>query len=105
MDVTNVLDYISDVSTPRSSLFLHPRRPNTAAFASPTFVDLQDDEHEAAPPGTNKRSHVEMAEEHQVFRRNHMKKNPQHGRQSVGGDQPAPNSARAALSRRLYIIR
>ena len=48
------------------------RRPNTAAPTPPTFVDLQDeddveDKHEAAPPRPMKRSHAEMAKEHEVF--------------------------------------
>ena len=69
-----------------------PRRPNTAAPTPPTFVDLQDeddveDEHEAAPPRPMKRSHAKMAKEHEVFLRNHKKRNPQHGRQSGGGDR------------------
>ena len=81
-----------------------PRRPNTAAPTPPTFVDLQDedhveDEHEAAPPRPMKRSHAEMAKEHEVFLRNHRKRNSQHKRQNGGRDRPAPNSARAAHPR------
>lgn len=79
---------------PRTPL---PCRPNTATPVWPTFVDLQDDdEHEATPPWTNKHSHTEMAEEHQVFWENHMKWNPEHGRQSIGGDPPIPNLAQVA---------
>ena len=83
---------------PKPMASLH-RRPNTTMSTSAAFVDLHDDDdvkekHETTPFRTNKRSHVKMGKEDHVYGRNHRKRHPQHGRESVGGDRPGPNPAR-----------
>ena len=87
---------------PKPRAPLH-RKPNITVPAPTNFVDLHDDddvdeEHEAAPCRTNKSSHAEMEEEDHIYVRNHKKRYPQHGRESIGGDRSAPNNRQATHS-------
>lgn len=71
---------------PRTSFH---RRPNIIVSAPTIFVDMHDDddieeEYEATPCRTNKRSHVEMEEEYHVYVRNRRKRYPS----SVDREEP-----------------